>query len=753
MDTRSVQKVVRSKSAAGALFLLAVVLALFLPWLTQRSILGPMDIVSELFQPWRSTASVLSVHNHFVSDAVTQYIPYRINAAQSLEADGYVGWNPLVFGGSAQAANTMALSSDWSTQLYKHLNFWPAWHIGRMVQFFVAGLGMFVFLRARSYSPAVAVFVAVAYLLNTQFVVWIYHQWALASFCWVPWMLWALYAAKDRSTAYLAAAALFLALSLLGGTLQHAAYVVLVFVCLWVGWVWEARSNARATARSTALLFIAGLLGAGMAAYGLEPTIQAYVENVRSGHERGALGYAAGVLQPLLNAVSLPFYALPSIMGAPQSLDLWKALKSDAFNVASFGTVPVVIAFMGFFSRRVPLPARLLVAAGLLIPLTPLVGPLYHRVQLLWIVGGCWTAAAWLDSLDDGDLARFVRRARLVLTALLIAWTVASLALLMFRAPLESLVFARVQSAAADSQFGMFTDWLRDRAGLLIDQLYIWNPWQMLVIAGVGLSIFGLSRIRGAALWPGLVAALGVFLQLFVFWWQWTTWSPPRDVYGEAEAASVLQKEVGASGRLALNSGAPAQVMFPPNTLAPLGVAIVGGYDSIHPDGMRSPTGKSWDFPGATHFLGGVDEEKPEGWQEVWRDRQWMLLRNPTPKVGMVTLESGLPVPLRPADFKRGSMNTMEAVVPAGAVTLELFSNWHRGWKWRDDPGGQWIETSAGPIKGVGVGFDQPTTETKVVYFQFDPSPPNWVWVVSGLSAVLILALALSGGKDDEAAR
>ena len=98
-------------------------------------------------------------------------------------------------------------------------------------------------------------------------------------------------------------------------------------------------------------------------------------------------------------------------------------------------------------------------------------------------------------------------------------------------------------------------------------------------------------------------------------------------------------------------------------------------------------------------------------------------------------------------------MNTMEAVVPAGAVTLELFSNWHRGWKWRDDPEGRWIETSVGPIKGVGVGFDQPTTETKVVYFQFDPSPPNWVWVVSGLSAVLILALALSGGKDDEAAR
>jgi hypothetical protein len=116
----------------------------------------------------------------------------------------------------------------------------------------------------------------------------------------------------------------------------------------------------------------------------------------------------------------------------------------------------------------------------------------------------------------------------------------------------------------------------------------------------------------------------------------------------------------------------------------------------------------------------------------------------------MVTLDSGLPVPLRPADFKRGSMNTMEAVVPAGAVQLELFTNWHRGWKWRDDLEGRWSDTRAGPIKGVGVAFDQPIAEAKTVYLQFDPSPPEWVWVVTGLSAMAILVLALSGRKEEE---
>ena len=239
-------------------------------------------------------------------------------------------------------------------------------------------------------------------------------------------------------------------------------------------------------------------------------------------------------------------------------------------------------------------------------------------------------------------------------------------------------------------------------------------------------------------------------MQLSDFWWQWTTWTDNREVYASSELARLVQQEVGETGRLAQGAGKPAEILFPPNTLMPLGVAITGGYDSIHPDGMRSPTGKPWDFPGATHFLGSVDEDRPTGWQKVWSDGRWILLRHPAPAFGTVTLQSGGPVPLPPDAFKRGTLNTMEAVVPAGAVKLELFSNWHRGWKWRDDLQEQWRETSAGPVKGVEVVFDRPTRDTKAVYLQFDPTPPSWVLVVTGLSAMAVLALALFGGSRNE---
>lgn len=738
-------------------------LGMFAPWLLTGRVLAPFDIVEEIYPPWRDAQKVPLVHNHFVSDAVTQYLPYRIIAGRSFVEDGYLGWNPLVLGGTAQSANTMALSSDWATQLDRVFDFWTAWHLGLIGRFLLAGLGMMVFLQSQGCKAWVATALGVAYMMNTEFATWIYHQWAVASFCWMPWLLWALYGAREKSSRYFALAAMFLGLALLGTSLQHAAFIVIALGCVWVGWLLEGRSGTRATGtalldsksqpsrgRDTVIVVAVGLLGAGLVAFMLEPSIAGYLENVRSGHERDGIGYKFGLWQPLLMALVWPLTLYPFALGSVQTLDLTKAVLPCGVAYVFFGTIPMLLAVVGLFSKRVPLVAKLLIAAGLIIPLTPLVGVLYQRVSLLWILGGCWAAGVWLSTADEESVRKIAGWCWRALVAVLLLWTLVSVALVVFRAPVEAWLVTRVQAAAASSQFAMFPEWVDMRARKLIDYLCVWNPWQLTALAGLALSLWGMVRCRTESMWPAAALATGVALQLSVFWWQWTTWSVERDIYEQPELVGILQAEVGTTGRLAQGGGRPGEMPFPPNTLVPAGVAITGGYDSIHPDGMRSPTGKSWDFPGATHFLGGVDEERPAGWQEVWSDGRWVLLRDPAPSVGIVTLESGLPVPLRPTDSKWGSMNTMEAVVPAGAAKLEVFSNWHRGWKWRDDLEGRWSDTSAGPIKGVEVVFDQPTGETRVVYLQFDPSPPDWVLVLTGLSAMAVLTLALSGGSRNE---
>lgn len=720
-------------------------LLLFSPWLIADYALAPLDLVKEMYLPWRGNQMHPSVHNHFVTDAALHYIPYRILVDQAFSNDGYIGWNPFILGGTAQDANTMLISYDWSIQIHRFLPFWSAWTLGRMGQFLLAGLGMLLFLGSRGCAPSVALLGAVAYMMNHQFVAWIYFNQVVAAFCWLPFVLWAVCQSIERSDRYLAAAACFLALALLGATLQQMTFVLAALVCVYCGLLIDGKDRCRFW-RATATFVCAGVLGVGLVAFMLEPTIHAYLENERTGHGRGGFYYESGALQPLLHALASPLTAFPSLLGSTATLDLWKAFKSDIFNLGFFGTVPMVLACLALFVRGVPSGAKFLMLAGSLVPLTPLVGFLYHRFNVLWILGGCWACCAWLTAASPDKLRRTTAWLAGLLALGAVIWTLASLGIVIWRDSLDAALQAKVLAASSSSAFGIFQDWMHSRAVGLLDYLCIWNPWQLMMLGGAAVSIWGLQRIGSSnGVWR-FAAAAGVALQLSVFWWQWTTWSKPDLVYEQPELASFLKQEVGTNGRLAVEPAPWAEAMFPPNMLMPSGVAITGGYDAIQPFGMKSPSRKSWDFPGATHFLGKVEHDGPEDWIEVWNDGKWHVLRNPVQSVGMITtlLEAK---PLQREMFARPTLNTMKAAVPAGATKLTLYSNWHRGWSWRDPGNGDWKPVGKSDIRSVEVTFDGPLPSDSVIQFRYLPSAPKWTMLITLLSMLGIVVVAFAGRR------
>lgn len=629
--------------------------------------------------------------------------------------------------------------------MHDFLPFWSAWTLGRLGQFLLAGLGMLLFLSSRGCAPGVALLGAVGYMLNQQFVAWMYFNQVVAPFCWLPFVLWAVYLTLDKSHRYLAAAACFLALSLLGATLQQMAFVLAALLCVYLGILIDRRSELTFR-KTTAAFFIFGILGAGLVAFMLEPSIQAYLENERTGHGRGGMYYEAGALQPVLHALASPLTAFPSLLGSTATLDLWKVFRFDIFNVGFFGTIPMVLACLALFSRNVPSSAKLLMLAGVLVPLSPLVGFLYHRFNVLWILGGCWACCAWLSAASPDTLRRSSAWLGGFLALGALIWTLASFGIVLWRESLDAALQAKVLAASSSSAFGIFQDWMRSRAAGLLDYLCIWNPWQLMMLGGAAISTWGLSRLQPArGVWQ-FAAAAGVALQLNVFWWQWTTWSKPELVYEQPELASFLKQEVGTNGRLAVKPAPWAEAMFPPNMLMPSGVAITGGYDAIQPFGMKSPSGKSWDFPGATHFLGKVEDEGPKDWFEVWNDGTWHVLRNPVQSVGLITT-SVEARPLQREMFARPTLNTMTASVPAGAKKLTLYSNWHRGWRWRDPGNGEWKPVDKSDIRSVEVTFDEPLSSDSVIQFRYLASAPKWAMVITMLSMLGIVVVAFSGGR------
>jgi hypothetical protein len=721
----------------------SVILVAFSPYVVGGKVLAPFDLALQMLEPWRAS-ELPTVQNHFVLDGVTHHIPYRILSEKGFRQDGYVGWNPLQSGGTAQHANTMVLNYEWSTQLHRFLGFWAAWHVGKMLNILTAGLGMLLFLRGQNCSAPSALVGAVGFMLNTQFVVWIFFNPGLAGFGWMPWVLWALYKSQNGSARWIALAAVFLGLSMLGSTVQQLAFLVVVLACVWVGWLIDAKSTCRNSVRITVPFVVAGSFASGLAAFMIEPTVSGFFDNSRAGFGRGGVFYPEGVLQPLLNAFAMFFTPYPFILGSAQSLDLGKVLDHSFGALGFFGTVPVIIALVALFSKSVPTAAKLLMLAGALIPLTPLVGFLYHRINLLWILGGCWGAAVWLSTATESSNRRITSMLWTALAVICAAWIAASVALVLLRPWAEPVLQEKVLSMAGDSLFGMFPEWMKMRTSKLFDYLCIWNPWQTAALAGAALSIWGLTRLSSRRWLESMATPLGVSLQLLLFWFQWTPWSAPEMPYNKHPLVAVLQREVGGSGLLAQESTPWGVGYFNANMLAPSGVAVTRGYDAIQPHGMKSPTGLPWDFPGATHFLGKIGERWPDGWFEVWSDERWRLLRKPEQSVGVVRLGSG-DVPLLREQFMRPTLNTMEAEVPAGATSVTLFSNWHRGWHWKDFRTGDWKPAKCSSIRSVEVEFDEPLPEDSRIYFRFDPAPPPWISAITGLSIIGVAVLGVFG--------
>lgn len=646
-----------------------------------------MDILHEMIMPWRGDDPNPEVHNHFVSDAITQYIPYRMFAERSYREDGFLGWNPYVLGGTPFYANTMATPYDWTMELHRWLPFWVAWHWGIAAQFFMAGLGVIIFLRSQGMLPAIALTGAVAFAGGTPLVFWLYHRWALGSFCWMPWLLWALMQWRTGRRWGWVLFPVFLALSYVGGTIQHAFYVTMGVSCVWLAWLIEDWGQIKTQVRMTGQLALGGLLGAGLAAYSLCPALAGFFETVQGGHQqRGGLGYPGGSIQPILNAISYLAYAFPWPLGNPQSLDLWKVLKSDLFNICFFGFLPTLLALILVWNRRLPLAPRLLVALGLLVPLTPLVGPLYHRINLLCLTGGIWLMATGLQNLTPEACRRLARGIGAVFLLASIAWLAASVGLVLFRGRLDPILQSVMERKADSGQAGALTEWLHTRCTRWMDEFPIWSdaslwPW-LLAVAGLACLYFWNFRTRP---WLQWVLAAIVLAEVTFSAERWITFNNPSrfPAYPETSMIARLKAEAR-EGRVSLPKGTISSRPFPPNTLMPYGIITLQGYDSIHPrfsiGEQTSETlngNNSADRGVSVAVFSGNAPAGYEDWRLIETKGGTQVLVAPVPHSRYM---AETPQGLMPCLVEKETPNQRILRLPAGATKIQFLENWDPGW-------------------------------------------------------------------------
>ena len=758
-----------TRSLLALLLCLVVVVAWFSPWWIAGKNLAPLDLAHTMMSPWRDGNPGTWPKNHHVADGVDQYLVYRMVAEKSYREEGWLGWSTLTYGGTAQYANTMALYYDWTMQLHRWLPFWTAWHLGLMGQVMLAAAGMFLFLRGRSIGLVWSGCGALAYAANSQFVTWIYHRWALGSFCWVPWILWGIDRHRQGKRMAWTLVPLFIALAFLGGTLQHGALVVLAIICMWAEEAWLAGKSLPVQALTIGRYAAWGVLGAGLAAMMILPCADALVVSNRLGLHTGMFQnpgsiYPQGILQPFFNIAAYPLQIFPSMLGRCDSVDLMKGFKSELFYVAYFGSLPVLIAFLTVWKKETPPLARFLIIVGLLLPLTPLVRLLYQRLFLLFILGGIFAFAHFMQNAGRSSRIRIFRTTMISLGCGGAVWTILSI-VLVIRPGITDGLREKLIEAGLNSSFGYYHDWITLRVDRFLRDLVIWSPQQAIplvcfVAALAGLRLTAALSSKHRAFGSGLVA-LALIAELTVFASRWVAWSDPvtQPLFPETEETVALAKFVGKDGRVTTLCHPVthmANTPFVPNTLSAYSIAAIVGYDSVVPNGMvipgKIPAGSPWLVRyGVTHLLtySGNAIVDP-WWKPVWKGRMMDLYeaQYKLPRASGFQTDTdfkkflaGEPVLITPLSEITGKENTRLLRIPVGVARVRLAENYGSGWKYRIGKHPEWREVMRAEDASMVMENPLPD-ETTEISMKYDPPLRQAGFAISGASVIILLILS-----------
>lgn len=281
-------------------------------------------------------------------------------------------WNPFLFSGVPFLANPQPALFYPPVWLLLVL---PATKVAGVLFYlhiWLAGLGMYGWLRSESADKAGALFGAAVYAFCGYFAVRIFagHIGVVMTLAWTPALLWAFHEALKRDRwAAAVLSGLVVALAVLAGHTASFLYVILILgaYALYNAWlVWQRTRELQAGAKPLLYFGVMVLTGAGLAAVQLLPAWELVQFSVR---QDTSYSFAAGQSWP-------PGYLLtlfvPNFFGEPGHTGYWGdgVYEEMIFYVGVLTLILILALAFRKFSRHRLTPFLLaLGGAGLLLAL------------------------------------------------------------------------------------------------------------------------------------------------------------------------------------------------------------------------------------------------------------------------------------------------------------------------------------------------------------------------------------------------
>lgn len=340
------------------LVVLAVLpLAVLWPCVFLGQTIGPWAQVMQM-APWNGSKPS-SAWDVLQADGVLQFYPWRDLVFKSWGAGQMPFWNPYQLCGTPLLANSQSAGFYPLHILMGVLHVPTSAAITLLAWFHLAwaGLGARFLARLFGANDVGALFAGASFGLSAFMVSWTPLASVVTTCAWIPWVVSFGFGCATHVESWPKNAAMLagcMAMMLLGGHLQFAAYGVMGFVVVSSVGLIQAKPGIKAFGSLTAGLVLGGFLAA--------PQVLPVLEFSKKSHRQskptpeGAHAYLASALgAPELSGVAIPgATGLPGVQSDAGGPAYWPAYikRGAAFSEGALGIGPVAFALLFLFKRN-----------------------------------------------------------------------------------------------------------------------------------------------------------------------------------------------------------------------------------------------------------------------------------------------------------------------------------------------------------------------------------------------------------------
>ncbi len=589
--------------------LLLSLLFIFYPILFQGKVLLPLDQMNTTILPYSDEFNKAEVFNHYIFDSFTQYYPYKVLTKERLEAGEFSYWNPYIFGGYPQYADTMGGHFDVTNFVLVLFEMPLAYHIQILFQLFIAGLGFYLLLVFYQVDRRIAIMFATVYMLNSMFMTTLLHRWMVASFCWVPYIIWmtSLYN-RDRKKSHLVLGSLFTAFAFLGGNFQTSVYVVIVLICFhgFFSFFVQKKRTLRSFFLTPSKIL---LLGFGLSALMWLPSMELFWNDILDGGSRATRDLQSFSLFGVVKSLVLLFsFIIPELAGSVRSFHLsFFAPGGGPIEFNGFiGFIPFLFGLWGcfyFWKKKIEMrPFIFLIMLSLVVTVaTPLRTYLYYRFFMLYIFGMLVVGALAFNDFLLGNsnqkhgTQKWFKRFFILFMCLVLFLVIGNV---IIYSNYDYFFSQANEIIEKNQQIGQAAQgnerWLFERVPKFIKHFCISSPTIYIPLICIGiffiLFFFHVRQRRlpqNAFLW---LCYLITFFQLSFFAYSWHPMKNPDKypLYSEAGPIQFLKNDPDIFRVLPFYLKTGEKKIFPPNMLSVNKVSTITGTESIRPRVMMN---------------------------------------------------------------------------------------------------------------------------------------------------------------------